>query len=138
VVILSNNGRFNPLPVGRRVAEVYLGEAPPASTANGAAVEPPAKATAPYALSPQQARALVARYHSPEADATFTLYLDETQQLRVYRKAGDHFELKPIASDRFATDLELSISLTRDPDGRITGFLLSTPRAENLPFVRQE
>lgn len=137
VVILSNNGRFNPLPVGRSVAEVYLGATPAAATsATSSAVEPPAKAPAPYALSLEQARAYVGRYHSPEADATFTLYLDEKQQLRVHRKAGDHFDLKPIASDRFATDSDLGLRFTRNEKGRITGFLLSTPRAENLPFLR--
>jgi CubicO group peptidase (beta-lactamase class C family) len=139
VIILSNNGRFNPLPVGRSVAEVYLKATPSTSeTASTPSVEPPAKAPEPYALTLEQAHTLVGSYHSHEADATFHIYLNEQQQVWVYRKAGDHFELKPIASDRFATDYDMTIQFTRDKQGQIKGFLLSTPRAEQLPFVREE
>ena len=134
VAVLSNDGSFSPVPAGRSVAEIYLGKPEPASTSASNNDSP----APPYTPTAEQLRSLAGTYHSDEAEATFRIEVNAEGEVRVHRKPGDVFLLEPESEDLFIGRREGSYRFLRDASGKVTGFEVSLPRAERMPFVRME
>jgi CubicO group peptidase (beta-lactamase class C family) len=74
-------------------------------------------------------------FTSDDADATFRLEAKENN-LVVHRKPGDSFVLEPVFKDGFRTADNSVFEFIRDTSGKITGFLVTLPRARNVPFKK--
>ena len=76
------------------------------------------------------------RYYSEELDTDYTLTL-RGNQLLATKKAGDDLLLAPQFADVFGDSKSLiSARFTREPRGRVTGFLLNTSRMKGIDFKK--
>ena len=84
--------------------------------------------------SPAQLAEYVGRYYSEELDANYTLSI-AGNKLVARKKVGDELILSPQFVDVFGnSDRGISIRFPREPNGRVTGFLLNTSRIKGLVF----
>ena len=84
--------------------------------------------------SPAQLAEYVGRYYSEELDANYTLSI-AGNKLVARKKVGDELILSPQFADVFGnSDRGISIRFSREPNGRVTGFLLNTSRIKGLVF----
>lgn len=91
------------------------------------------------AFDPASARAdeFIGRYHSDELDTDYVL-TGEDGQLRLHHPRWPTATLRPYQRDLFRSSAWFlqKIAFRRDDAGRVTGFLLSGPVAENIVFER--
>ena len=89
------------------------------------------------AFDPASARAgeFAGRYHSDELDTDYVLTV-EGDQLRIHHPRWPTATLQPYQHDLFRSSAWFlqKIAFQRDGVGRVTGFLLSGPVAENIIF----
>lgn len=90
---------------------------------------------APPVADAKSIQHFVGVYHSDDADVTFRIELKDGM-LNVFRKPGDAYVLKPIFQDGFQSDGNDVYEFRRDKKGKITGFDVSLPRANRIPFKR--
>lgn len=90
----------------------------------------------PAAYTPKQLTIFAGSYHSNEIDATYTITLSG-DQLKLARKNVDgETPMVTQFADAFSAAGTGSFRFLRKPDGKVTGFLLSTGRVRNLHFLR--
>jgi CubicO group peptidase (beta-lactamase class C family) len=96
-------------------------------------------AVSSFAPSPVQLSEYAGVYSSPEIDPLYELKVehgsDGKSNLVLHRLKSDPDTLHPVTRDFFTADLG-KIRFTRDSKDVITGFLLSTGRANDLRFER--
>ena len=135
VIILANVDAFNAMGLCYRVAEIYLGDLmsdPPASPRPKSSGKQPASGFKP---SPDQLSEYQGEYFCEDLAVTYTLALTR-EKLRFQHQGAPPGYLIPKDKDTFLTG-NLRIQFERDPQGRITGFLLDAGRVRDLPFRKQ-
>ncbi len=94
------------------------------------AYEPVAEAT------PSAPAELAGRYHSDEAEATYTVALEDGKLL-LRRRPDVSVLLTPAYADAFTTPSGSLVRFTRDAAGRVDGMSLGLGRVRDLRFTRQ-
>jgi len=92
------------------------------------------RAEAP-AAGQKELSAYVGFFRSEDADVAFRIEARE-DHLLVHRKPGDAFRLEPAFKDGFHAGENGLFEFARDSRGRVTGFGVSLPRAQHIPFRR--
>ena len=90
----------------------------------------------PPSLSPVELLAYAGKYWSDELQATYSVEMT-AGKLFVHPPRGPGVELKLFAPDLFAANVG-KLTFRRGPDGKVSGFKLSTSRSEGIQFVRVE
>jgi hypothetical protein len=136
VAILSNYASFDPVGVGRAITAIFLGPRAPSPTpaATEGATESTPRAE-PFQLDATKAIEYAGTYHSDDADVTYRIEA-RTNEVWVYRMAGDTFRLTPSLKDEFTNAANGTFKFTRDKKGKISGFTVSVSRALNVPFKK--
>lgn len=94
------------------------------------------EAVKPASESPARLAEYAGRYYSEELDTEYTLTL-QGNKLVARKKIGDDLILAPQFADAFGDSNRLiSAKFTREPGGRVTGFLLNTSRMKGLSFKK--
>ncbi len=75
-------------------------------------------------------------YESDEAETAFTIEMGESQ-LQAFQRPSQFYFLQSIYEDAFITSNNYLFQFQRDTIGWITGFKLSTPRAQGIWFERR-
>jgi CubicO group peptidase (beta-lactamase class C family) len=137
VAVLCNVGAANPGALGGAVADLFLagGGAAAAPGARAAAGRSEAAAgTPPAPLPPAALAAYAGRFHSDDAETTFTVMV-EGDRLLMLRRPDARTQLVPLGADRFRA-AGREIRFQRDETGRVTGLSLHEGRIHDLPFQR--
>lgn len=124
VVLLSNDGSFGPVTVGKKVAEVFLGSPKPADVTMEEKVEKPYTPDADLAGS----------YYSEEAQCTIQIVKEGSSYFAI-NDALERMPLQSFGNDSAEFDYA-TLSFKRDKKKSITGFNLSVSRANNVPFTK--
>lgn len=79
----------------------------------------------------------VGRYHSPELDTRYDIVLDEGRLIARHWK-NDDITLAPSLRDEFSGSAWVlrNVEFVRGPDGKVTGFLVTSGRVRNLLFEK--
>lgn len=77
-------------------------------------------------------------FHSTELDATFSVTLDQKGTLLLHRKKRQAELLSPAISDVFRAAHTGTIRYTRNENGVVDGFLVTTRRARRIRFTRNQ
>lgn len=93
------------------------------------------KRAAPPVIDAQSIQHYSGVYHSSDADVSLTIGIKDGS-LIVNRKPGDSFLLNPVFRDGFQSEENDLYEFKRDKKGKITGFDISLPRANRIPFKR--
>jgi CubicO group peptidase (beta-lactamase class C family) len=92
---------------------------------------------APWAPTGAELAALVGRYRSEEADATYAATVEGgALKLRHDRRPGRVATLSPVTADLFATGEGGIVRVIRGPDGVPTALSFGAPRVRDLRFHR--
>lgn len=138
IVLLSNYAQFPPVTIGRLIAALFLPEkAAPLTKAEAvelAIAEEPAKTEERAAQTPPDLLEYEGTYYSADIDTRYSLAVKENV-LRVYRKAGDTFDLKYVSPDVFSSEGNGRYVFKRNSNGNVEGFTVSVLRAQNVPFT---
>lgn len=90
-----------------------------------------------FAPTAEQLSEYAGAYYSDEIDSTYRLAVQEGK-LVLLRKKYPPATLQPQFSDAFNSYSNLgTIRFTRDPNNRVTGFILDAGRIRNFQFVKQ-
>jgi hypothetical protein len=87
-----------------------------------------------FSPKPEDLEAFAGTYHSDEIDMTYRLGVEGGKLVIRFRPA-QRIELAPVYADAFGAGGNI-IRFTRDPLGRVDGFLVSAGRVRRLRFVR--
>lgn len=136
VAILCNSSAATPKKYAETIAEIFLGGK---MVAMPEAAEPDeAEGTVAYDVSRNEREAYVGAYYSREVDNTITV-TNTDDSLVLAGVAGDDHRLKPRAKDafrHFGRDFDLLFS--RDEDGVVTSFTVSSERVSGVVFEKVE
>ncbi len=131
VAVLCNNGEANSIVLAHDAMAPLVGFAPPPSPTT------PTTRKTPPVVSPSRRAlaALTGTWSSAEAAARWTVAL-QGDTLRVTRRPGDVFSLRPTAPDQFS-GAGLTLHFDRNAAGAVTGLRVTISRANDIPFVRE-
>ena len=80
--------------------------------------------------------AIAGRWYSDEADAHFTILIENGQAIMTQRTTGDRLTLRPQFKDNFMVERPGTVLwFTRDPSGKLTAHV-GTSRLRDMPFAR--
>jgi CubicO group peptidase (beta-lactamase class C family) len=128
VVYLSNDAGTVPTSsIGKRVAEIFLGDAPDAVAVDTTAVD--------YTPQINALNELTGKYYSEEADATFTVQVKDNK-LVLFRSPATNMTLRATGPDQFIFGSAMSFQFIRDKKKKVTGFAASVERARNIVFTK--
>jgi CubicO group peptidase (beta-lactamase class C family) len=130
VAVLCNAGNVSPGPIGRQVADVYLGD-----REAGAAPAPTPPRRLPLGEAPP-ARELIGTYYSPDIETTFTVE-ELNGALVVRRRPADVIALTHAGEDTFNAASLGRVRFVRE-DGRVTGLSVQQARVYDLRFERTD
>lgn len=136
VITLCNLGNITPGPLANRVAALYLGVRPQA-TSNAAAARAAAvaAAAAETPAAPADPAAYRGRFWSDELDAAWNVAFD-ADGLTLSRRLTGTQRLRPASRDRFTAG-SLVLAFERDAQGRLAAFTVEAGRVRHIRFVRQ-
>ena len=92
------------------------------------------EAMPPFAPKPGDLEAYAGTYHCDEIDMTYKAYV-EGGKLKIWFRPAQRTPLAPVYPDAFDADGDI-VRFTRDPSGRVDGFLVYAGRVRHLRFTR--
>ncbi|HHV40203.1 MAG TPA: beta-lactamase family protein [Bacteroidales bacterium] len=138
VVLLSNYAQFSPAAIGRRIATLFLPE--PQQQESAPLIQAEKRTRADKDAEDAQPQALPVlkeyegTYYSADIDTRYRFSVKEGV-LKVYRKAGDTFDLTYVSPDVFTSDKNGEYVFKRNAKGKVEGFTVSVTRALHVPFT---
>jgi len=86
--------------------------------------------------TPDELNAIAGRWYSGEADAYFTIVVDNGQAVMTQRTTGDRLTLRPQFKDNFMVERPGTVLwFTRDPSGKPLAHI-GTSRLRDMPFTK--
>lgn len=138
VVLLSNYAQFSPTTIGRRIATLFLAEPQQQESAPLIQAEKRTRADKDAEGAEQQALPVLedyeGTYYSVDIDTWYFLMVKEGV-LKVYRKAGDTFDLTFVSPDVFTSEKNGEYVFKRNTKDKVDGFAVSVTRALHVPFT---
>ena len=134
VAVLCNAGNVNPGQVGRGVARVVLGHGPRSEAAVSGREPAGGERPAPPRPTRAELELLVGEYHSPDAEATLHVTIEDGR-LVLLRRPADRMVLRPVEPDVFAAGALGRIRFIRE-GGAATHLSVQQARVYDLRFDR--
>jgi len=94
------------------------------------------EAMPPFAPKPADLEAYAGTYRCDEIDMTYKAYV-EGGKLKIWFRPAQRTELAPVYADAFDAEGDI-VRFTRDPSGRVDGFLVYAGRVRHLRFTRDQ
>jgi CubicO group peptidase (beta-lactamase class C family) len=145
VVVMGNGSSFNSGAAAWAVAHVFLEDRmepvqmSSGSPAGSPAGNPDVPDELPGPASPEELRAFVGTYWSPELETLYRVRLDG-DHLVLGHQRHPAIRLDPRGEDAFEGQMWFmrAVRFQRDDEGRVEGFRVTGGRVRNLRFVRVE
>ncbi|MGH7636837.1 MAG: serine hydrolase domain-containing protein, partial [Gemmatimonadaceae bacterium] len=136
VALLCNSGSVNPAAISNRVAEIFLGDKlQPASRRAAAGDTTRLARVAEWNPTAAELREFEGRYESDEAEAWFTMTVEDGRLVRTDRY-GQKANLTPSYKDAFAQG-GVIVTFRRDSAGRVVAMSLGLGRVRDLRFEKK-
>jgi CubicO group peptidase (beta-lactamase class C family) len=137
VVVLSNEGAFNPTQVSNDVAEAFFGDRMSTSPPPPPPQQTPPPQPAPWTPTATDLAALTGVYYSPELETRYEVLINNGNLMARHRRHGD-IAMRPVRADNFrASPFYFNeIRFERDAAGKVTGMRVTAGRVRNLWFER--
>jgi CubicO group peptidase (beta-lactamase class C family) len=88
-------------------------------------------------LNPQKVSELIGDYYSDELETSYTIRVSDNQLIAQHHRHGQIPLLQSSVADKFVAEGWFDLVFTRNNEGTVTGFKLSTDRCRNLQFQRR-
>ena len=88
-------------------------------------------------LNPQELTGLIGEYYSDELDTSYMVRVSDNKLIVQHRRNGEIPLLRSSVADKFVSEGWFDLVFTRDKEGAVTGFKLSSERSRNLQFHKR-
>ncbi|MFC1563460.1 serine hydrolase domain-containing protein [candidate division KSB1 bacterium] len=133
ISIFANISNGNPGGLSTQVADVILGDDFPEDKPEPRPRQRPERQERPE-LSEEELKEYTGAFYSEELDMTYNIEMKEGKLYLLHRKFNSP-RLVPVEPDVFSWS-NRRINYTRDDNGKIDGFKVSSGRVRNLKFVK--